>query len=83
MPRRRLIVSLVALSRNGITCKQTTHNHTNFSLLIGVLTHPDNYDRRHFLRLVYGIQSSPIAEINIKFIFCRLTKDEQRLPIAL
>ncbi|RVW69048.1 hypothetical protein CK203_052157 [Vitis vinifera] len=40
-----------------------------FSLLIGILTRADKYDRRHFLRLVYGIQSSPVAHIDVKFIF--------------
>ncbi|XP_077246167.1 beta-1,3-galactosyltransferase pvg3-like [Tasmannia lanceolata] len=54
-----------------------------FSLLIGILTRADNYDRRHFLRLIYGIQSSPIAKIDVKFIFCNLTKEEQRVLIAL
>lgn len=59
---------------------QTNHQ---FSLLIGILTRPDNYDRRHFLRLIYGIQSSPLAKIDVKFIVCNLTKPEQRVFIAL
>ncbi|XP_068645373.1 beta-1,3-galactosyltransferase pvg3-like [Aristolochia californica] len=54
-----------------------------FSLLIGILTRPDFYDRRHFLRLVYGTQSSPFAQIHVKFVFCNLTKDDQRTFIAL
>ncbi|RVW20623.1 hypothetical protein CK203_105202 [Vitis vinifera] len=54
-----------------------------FSLLIGILTRADKYDRRHFLRLVYGIQSSPVAHIDVKFIFCNLTKPEQRVLVAL
>ncbi|XP_071736038.1 beta-1,3-galactosyltransferase pvg3-like [Rutidosis leptorrhynchoides] len=54
-----------------------------FSLLIGILTRADNYDRRHFLRLIYGIQSSPLAQIDIKFVFCNLTKPEQRVLISL
>ncbi|KAF6174594.1 hypothetical protein GIB67_006246 [Kingdonia uniflora] len=54
-----------------------------FSVLIGILTRPNSYDRRHFLRLIYGIQSSPIADIDVKFVFCNLTKDEQRVFIAL
>ncbi|PON99723.1 Glycosyl transferase [Trema orientale] len=59
---------------------QTNHR---FSLLIGILTRPDNYDRRHFLRLVYGIQSSPLAKIDVKFVLCSLTKPEQRVFVAL
>ncbi|KAL5862358.1 hypothetical protein ACOSQ4_003654 [Xanthoceras sorbifolium] len=76
--------SLVASSKNIVT---TEKSHppptTKFSLLIGILTSADNYDRRHFLRLLYGIQSSPIFEIDIKFVFCRLTKTEQRILISL
>ena len=56
---------------------------TRFSLLIGIFTRPDSYDRRHFLRLVYGIQSSPVADIDIKFVFCNLTKHEQRVLVGL
>ncbi|PIA63993.1 hypothetical protein AQUCO_00201354v1 [Aquilegia coerulea] len=58
-------------------------SQARFSILIGILTRPDGYDRRHFLRLVYGIQSSPIAEIDVKFVFCNLAKDMQKVFIAL
>jgi len=75
---------LLASSNNhSITLTKTRHTETKFSILIGILTRPDNYDRRHFLRLVYGIQSSSIAEIDVKFVFCNLTKPEQRVLIAL
>ncbi|KAG2672106.1 hypothetical protein I3760_13G024600 [Carya illinoinensis] len=57
--------------------------HKQFSLLIGILTCPDKYERRHFLRLVYGIQASPLADIDVKFVLCNLTKAEQRTFIAL
>ncbi|XP_030527410.2 beta-1,3-galactosyltransferase pvg3-like [Rhodamnia argentea] len=54
-----------------------------FSLLIGILTRPNNFDRRHFLRLVYGIQSSPVAEVEVKFVFCSVTNPEQKIFLAL
>ncbi|KAI4338781.1 hypothetical protein MLD38_023794 [Melastoma candidum] len=54
-----------------------------FGILIGVLTRADLYAHRHFLRMLYGIQSSPLAEIDVKFVFCNLTKPEQRILIAL
>ncbi|CAK9143447.1 unnamed protein product [Ilex paraguariensis] len=75
----------VVFSNTTITQQETPHSNTQsqFSLLIGILTRPDGYDRRHFLRLIYGIQSSPIAEIDVKFVFCNLTKAEQRVFIAL
>lgn len=75
--------TLIAKSKNAITICETPLQHKQFSLLIGILTRPDNYDRRHFLRLVYGIQSSPLAHIDVKFVFCNLTKPEQRVLIAL
>lgn len=69
---------------NPPSSKSTMYpNQTQFSLMIGILTRADNYDRRHFLRLVYGIQSSPLATIHVKFVFCSLTKPEQRALIAL
>ncbi|XP_043717111.1 beta-1,3-galactosyltransferase pvg3-like [Telopea speciosissima] len=74
---------LMVVSNNAITLKNPPRRQAQFSLLIGILTRPDAYDRRHFLRLIYGIQSSPIADIDIKFVFCNLTKDDQRVLIAL
>lgn len=56
----------------------------NFSLLIGILTRADLHNHRHFLRLVYGAQRTPPdVKIHVKFVFCRLTKTEQRVLIAL
>ncbi|XP_060673316.1 uncharacterized protein LOC132803790 [Ziziphus jujuba] len=67
---------------NNLTIIHQT-NQSHFSLLIGILTRPDNYDRRHFLRLVYGIQSSSSATIHVKFIFCNLNKPQHRIFIGL
>lgn len=69
--------------RPNNSSKITTQIHHKFSLLIGILTCADNYDRRHFLRLIYGIQSSPLAKIDVKFVVCNLTKPEQRMLVAL
>ncbi|XP_078177818.1 uncharacterized protein LOC144572224 [Carex rostrata] len=70
---------------------RTVHNsfspvpaQQNFSLLIGILTRADSHSHRHFLRLVYGAQRNPPdVKIHVKFVFCRLTKVEQRILIAL
>ncbi|KZV14832.1 hypothetical protein F511_39148 [Dorcoceras hygrometricum] len=53
-------------------------------VLIGILTLPDHYHKRHFLRLVYGTQS-PIAGgwVDMKFVFCNLTKEDQKVLVAL
>ncbi|KAK1326916.1 putative beta-1,3-galactosyltransferase 16 [Acorus calamus] len=75
--------TLTASNHPSLPVVSPPSNPKNFSLLIGILTRADLYDRRHFLRIIYGIQSSPIAEIHIKFIFCNLTKEEQRIFVAL
>ncbi|XP_042067246.1 uncharacterized protein LOC121810551 [Salvia splendens] len=56
-----------------------------FTLLIGILTRPDSYDRRHFLRLIYATQTQSTATftITVKFVLCNLTKPEQRVFVAL
>ncbi|XP_009631231.1 beta-1,3-galactosyltransferase pvg3-like [Nicotiana tomentosiformis] len=53
-------------------------------ILIGILTLPDQYQKRHFLRLIYGTQP-PImgAKVDIKFVFCNLTKEDQKVLVAL
>jgi hypothetical protein len=53
-------------------------------ILIGILTLPDQYQRRHFLRLIYGTQT-PLAgaKVDVKFVFCNLTKEDQKVLVAL
>lgn len=63
--------------------KTSDREDARFHLLIGILTRADGYDRRHFLRLIYGIQSSPLAEVDVKFVLCNLSKPEQRTLMAL
>ncbi|KAL3525094.1 hypothetical protein ACH5RR_013466 [Cinchona calisaya] len=70
-------------TNSTIILQDTPHLQSQFSLLIGILTRPDNYERRHFLRLIYGIQSTPLAKIDVKFVFCKLNKPEQRTYISL
>ncbi|XP_027066838.2 beta-1,3-galactosyltransferase pvg3 [Coffea arabica] len=52
-------------------------------ILIGIPTLPDHYHKRHFLRLVYGIQSPQNAKVDVKFVFCNLTKEDQKVLVAL
>ncbi|KAK9032595.1 hypothetical protein V6N11_056855 [Hibiscus sabdariffa] len=67
---------------------QTSHASSNATsddlrILIGILTLPDQYPRRHFLRLVYGTQSPVGARVDVKFVFCNLTKEDQKVLVAL
>ncbi|CAL9042671.1 unnamed protein product, partial [Musa banksii] len=74
----------VIFSNEGlVTASAPPAAKREFSLLIGILTRADLYDRRHFLRFVYGTQASSVATIHVKFVLCRLTKAEQRMLIAL
>lgn len=52
-------------------------------ILVGILTLPDQYRKRHFLRLVYGTQSPAGARVDVKFVFCNLTKEDQKVLVAL
>ncbi|KAJ9689467.1 hypothetical protein PVL29_014918 [Vitis rotundifolia] len=52
-------------------------------ILIGILTLPDQYHRRHFLRMIYGTQSPAGAKVDVKFVFCNLTKEDQKVLVAL
>lgn len=53
-------------------------------ILIGILTLPDQYQRRHFLRMIYGTQDVPAGvKIDVKFVFCNLTKEDQKVLVAL
>ncbi|XP_062220942.1 beta-1,3-galactosyltransferase pvg3-like [Phragmites australis] len=58
----------------------------DFRLLIGVLTRADLYERRHLLRMVYGLQLASgdlTAHIDVRYVFCRLYKDDQRVLVPL
>ncbi|PIN20526.1 Galactosyltransferase [Handroanthus impetiginosus] len=56
---------------------------SDIRVLIGILTLPDHYHKRHFLRLIYGTQSVVGARVDVKFVFCNLTKEDQKVLVAL
>ncbi|KAG9150753.1 hypothetical protein Leryth_002908 [Lithospermum erythrorhizon] len=65
---------------------QNSSSHSNSSeirILIGILTLPDHYHKRHFLRLIYGTKSPSGSKIDVKFVFCNLTKEDQKILVAL
>ncbi|WOL19730.1 beta-1,3-galactosyltransferase pvg3-like [Canna indica] len=57
----------------------------DFRLLMSVLSLPDSYERRHLMRDVYALQKSNLTgvQIDIRFVFCNLTTEEQRVLIAV
>ncbi|KAD2204134.1 hypothetical protein R6Q59_033000 [Mikania micrantha] len=58
-------------------------SENDIRILIGILTRADNHERRHFLRLIYGTQTVTGAKIDVKFVFCNLTKEDQKILLAL
>ncbi|XP_072953183.1 uncharacterized protein [Typha angustifolia] len=55
-----------------------------FRLLIAVMTMPDKYERRHLMRYAYSLQrNTTAAHIDIRFVFCNLTTEEQMLYVSL
>ncbi|KAE8668644.1 peptidyl-prolyl cis-trans isomerase FKBP17-1 [Hibiscus syriacus] len=60
-----------------------TSDDNDIRILIGILTLPDQYQRRHFLRLIYSTQPPVGARVDVKFVFCNLTKEDQKVLVAL
>ncbi|WVZ09474.1 hypothetical protein V8G54_014004 [Vigna mungo] len=77
--------SLLRLGRCALSNETaTTENQSeDLRVLISVLTLPDQYLRRHFLRLVYGTQTWEGAKVDVKFVFCNLTKEDQKVMVAM
>ena len=79
--------SKCAQANNTTTSSSHKDNSTSSNdirILIGILTLPDQYLRRHFLRLIYSTQP-PVsgAKVDVKFVFCNLTKEDQKVLVAL
>ncbi|KAJ8479884.1 hypothetical protein OPV22_023611 [Ensete ventricosum] len=54
-------------------------------IFVGILTKPETYERRHLLRNAYALQPSVSinARVDVRFVLCNLTKEEQRVLVAL
>ncbi|KAL2232813.1 uncharacterized protein LOC105155684 [Sesamum indicum] len=65
------------------TTPPVSSSSDDIRILLGILTLPDHYHKRHFLRLIYGTQSTVGARIDVKFVFCNLTKEDQKVLVAL
>lgn len=76
-------VSNSLIANSSTSTSSSGDGDNDIRILIGVLTLPDQYLRRHFLRLIYGTQSSEGAKIDVKFVFCNLTKEDQKTLVAL
>ncbi|GMN52087.1 hypothetical protein TIFTF001_021233 [Ficus carica] len=68
---------------NTSLTQNSTSSEEDIRILIGILTLPDQYHKRHFLRLIYGTQSPAGAKVDVKFVFCNLTKEDQKVLVAL
>lgn len=74
--------SPASLSDESVT---TSAAKPDFRLLIGIITLPDRYERRHLLRTIYSLQTynRATADVDIRFVFCNLKTREQQVFIAL
>ncbi|PQM37663.1 hydroxyproline O-galactosyltransferase GALT3 [Prunus yedoensis var. nudiflora] len=70
-------------STSNTLLAQSSSSDDEIRILFGILTLPDQYERRHFLRLIYGTQSPVGAKVDVKFVFCNLTKEDQKVLVAL
>ncbi|KAJ1690436.1 hypothetical protein LUZ63_014591 [Rhynchospora breviuscula] len=54
-------------------------------ILVGVLTTADRYERRQLIRLAYSQQHGTYhdAEVDVRFVFCSLSKEEQSVLVTL
>lgn len=58
---------------------------SDLRILVGVLTTADSYERRQLIRLAYSRQqdTSQNAEVDVRFVLCNLSKEEQGIIVAL
>ncbi|KAH6779444.1 Galactosyltransferase family protein [Perilla frutescens var. hirtella] len=79
--------SVVKLGKCAMSSQQAKYSleypSNDIRILIGILTLPDQYHKRHFLRLIYGTQPVVGARVDVKFVFCNLTKEDQKVLVAL
>ncbi|XP_047331721.1 uncharacterized protein LOC124935325 [Impatiens glandulifera] len=61
----------------------TSETEEEIRILLGISTVAEQYQRRNFLRLVYNTQSTIGAKIDVKFVFCNLTNEEQKILVSL
>ncbi|KAJ3695368.1 hypothetical protein LUZ60_000745 [Juncus effusus] len=55
-----------------------------FKIFIGIHTIPEKYKRRHLIRMIYSLQQPFLyAKVDIRFILCNLTTDEQKEFIGI
>ncbi|XP_078156569.1 beta-1,3-galactosyltransferase pvg3-like [Carex rostrata] len=54
-----------------------------FRLLIGILTVPARFERRSLIRLAYSSQPITEAHVDIRFILCNITKEEEKTMVSL
>lgn len=55
----------------------------NFSILMGVFSTAARVERRNVIRLAYGVQSTEVAEVTVRFIVGRPKTQAERLQLGL
>lgn len=78
-PATSVDTSLATTDKTSITAVKP-----EFRLFLGIITMPEMYTRRHLLRTLFSLQTynKSVAHIDIRFIFCNLTSEAQRVYVA-
>lgn len=68
---------------NYTESRDLTTPKPTFRLLIGILTLPSRFERRSLIRLAYSTQPITEAHVDIRFILCNVTKEEEKTVVLL
>ncbi|KAG0559310.1 hypothetical protein M758_10G094200 [Ceratodon purpureus] len=63
--------------------QQGSSSPKNFSILLGVFSTASRIERRNIIRMAYGVQSTDIAQVTIRFIVGRPKTQSERLQLGL
>ncbi|KAJ4813600.1 Hexosyltransferase [Rhynchospora pubera] len=63
--------------------RELTPPKPTFRLLMGILTLPSRFERRSLIRLAYSNQQITGAHVDIRFILCNVTKEDEITLVSL
>ncbi|KAL0432067.1 UNVERIFIED_CONTAM: hypothetical protein Sradi_0832700 [Sesamum radiatum] len=70
-------------SRHVSTTPPASSSSDDVRILLGILTLPDHYHKRHFLRLIYGTQSTVGARGRCEIRVLQPNQGDQKVLVAL
>ncbi|XP_074271808.1 beta-1,3-galactosyltransferase pvg3-like [Silene latifolia] len=70
------------LQPNLLTINKSSSSD-DIRILIGILTMPEQHHKRHNLRMIYGIQRQEGVKVDVKFVLCNITNEEDNVLVKL